>query len=141
MKATGDSPRLPGYLWALLCLYSFASLVHFIHNAEYIAFYPNMPAWLTSGKVYGAWLVISSVGLLGTVLAVAGWLASSALVFAAYGALGLDGLGHYTLALCSEHTFTMNFTIWFEVAAGIALALAACRFAGRQASARIGRAT
>ena len=44
-------------------------------------------------------------------------------VLVVYGALGLDGLGHYALALCSEHTWTMNFTIWSEVASGLALSL------------------
>jgi len=48
------------------------------------------------------------------------------LVLAAYGALGLDGLLHYTLELCSEHTGMMNLTIWTEALAGVALAVAAC---------------
>ena len=41
-----------------------------------------------------------------------------------YGALGLAGLAHYTLALCSEHTLVANLTIWSEVAAGLLLLLA-----------------
>jgi hypothetical protein len=40
-----------------------------------------------------------------------------------YGALGLDGLGHYTLAPWSAHTMAMNLTIWLE--AGSALLLLA----------------
>ena len=44
-----------------------------------------------------------------------------------YGAFGLDGLGHYTLALCSEHTLATNVTIWSEALAGVLLMLAAAR--------------
>lgn len=53
---------------------------------------------------------------------------------AAYGARGLDGLGHYMLALCSEHTLTTNLTIGFEVAAGLALFLACAIFLKRRHS-------
>jgi len=37
----------------------------------------------------------------------------------------MDGLSHYALALCSQHTLVMNFTIWFEVLAGVILAICA----------------
>jgi hypothetical protein len=123
--------HLPKHVWLLLALYFIASLAHFSHNAEYIAFYPNLPAWLTREKVYLAWLAITSVGVVGTVLAAAGWRSTAALLFAAYGLFGLDGLAHYTLALCSEHTFAMNFSIWFEVAGGAALAVSAGLFAAQ----------
>ena len=46
-------------------------------------------------------------------------------LLAAYGAMGLDGLGHYALALCGEHTLTTNLTIWFEVVSGSMLSMAA----------------
>ena len=128
--------QLPRHLWVLLALYGVASLVHFSHNAEYIAFYPNIPAWLTRENVYLAWLVITSVGIIGTILGAAGWCRTATLFFAAYGALGLDGLGHYTLALCSEHTLAMNFSIWFEAVTGVALAASAGWFAGRQGGVR-----
>jgi hypothetical protein len=124
--------QLPGHLWLLLVLYGIASLTHFSHNAEYIAFYPNMPASLTSEKVYLAWLVITGVGIIGVILGAAGWCTTAALFFAAYGAFGLDGLGHYTLALCSEHTLAMNFSIWFEAVAGVTLAASAGGFAWRR---------
>jgi hypothetical protein len=128
-----SSLRSPSHLWAWLALYGVASLVHFGHNAEYIAFYPNMPAWLTREKVYLAWLAITGLGVSGAVLVAAGWRTTAALFFAAYGLFGLDGLGHYALALCSEHTFVMNFSIWFEAVAGVALAASAGRFAWRPA--------
>jgi hypothetical protein len=57
--------------------------------------------------------------------------ALGALFVGAYGAFGLDGLGHYTLALCSEHTLATNLTIWFEVIAGLMLALASALLLGR----------
>jgi hypothetical protein len=122
-------PLLPTHVWVLLALYSLASLVHFAHNAEYIALYPHMPAWLTRDNVYLAWLAVTSVGVLAIASAVAGWRAAATLLLALYGAFGLDGLGHYWLALCSQHTFTMNVTIWAEALTGVALAVGSSRAA------------
>src|ERR1700755_977102 len=83
------SPSLPKPLWLLIAVYFLASLAHFTHNAEYIAFYPNMPAWLTRDKVYLAWLAVTSVGVAGlTALRFKRHAASLALI-AAYGAFGL----------------------------------------------------
>lgn len=125
MKAQAVMPRLPKHLWVLLGLYGLASLIHFAHNAEYIAFYPNMPGWITRETVYVAWLVEAAVGVLGIGMAAMGWRIVSALVLSAYGALGLDGLAHYAFAPCSQHTLAMNATIGFEVVTGAALACAA----------------
>jgi hypothetical protein len=122
---------LPRHLWTLLALYGAASLLHFGHNAEYIAFYPNMPAWIGREQVWLAWLAVTAVGVLALAMSWFGWRVAAALGLAAYGALGLDGLGHYTLARCAEHTLAANATIAFEVLAGIALAIAAVRFALR----------
>jgi hypothetical protein len=118
-------PLLPKPLWLLLALYFAASFTHFTHNAEFIAFYPNMPAWITRETVYLAWLAVSSVGVAGLLVLRAGWHALGVLFIAAYGAFGFDGLLHYTLALCAEHTLATNLTIWFEVIAGAMLMLAA----------------
>jgi hypothetical protein len=137
VKELPGSLHLPSHVWPLLALYGVASLVHFSHNAEYIAFYPNMPTWLTKEKVYLAWLAITGVGIIGATLVAAGWHTTAALFFAAYGAFGLDGLAHYTLALCSEHTLAMNFTIWFEAAAGVTLAVSTGWFALRRARIRL----
>jgi hypothetical protein len=112
----------PRHVWVLALLYGIASLIHFTHNAEYIAFYPNMPASITRETVYLAWLAITSVGVVGVLLSLFGWRIVAALCLIVYGALGLDGLGHYMLALCSEHTLVMNVTIWFEVVTGVLLA-------------------
>jgi hypothetical protein len=122
MTAAPTRTPLPSQLIWLLVLYAVASLVHFSHNAEYIALYPNMPAWLTREKVYVAWLAISAVGLVSGTMWLVGWRVAAFLGIALYGVLGLDGLAHYTLALCSEHTLATNFTIWLEALVGLALA-------------------
>ena len=124
MRRMVGSARMPRHVLALVMVYFAASLAHFVHNAEFIAFYPNMPASITRETVYLAWLAIASVGVAGIVAARFGWSAVGALLLGAYGALGLDGLLHYTLALCSEHTLTANLTIWFEALTGLALATA-----------------
>jgi hypothetical protein len=124
MKPQAHLSGFPKHIWALVALYCLASLVHFSHNAEYIAFYPNMPASLTREKVYLAWLAITGIGAIGVGLSFIGWRIAAAILFVAYGSFGLDALGHYALALCSQHTLAMNFTIWFEVIAGALLAAA-----------------
>lgn len=118
-----NMPLLPKPVWFLVIAYFIASLVHFAHNAEYIVFYPGMPDWLTREKVYMAWLAVTAVGTLGIAALYFGATAFGTAILAAYGALGLDGLAHYTLALCSEHTLAANITIWTEVVLGFCLLL------------------
>jgi len=117
-------PRLPRCVWALLAIYFVASLAHFSHNAEYIAFYPGMPASLTRETVYLAWLGVTAVGAAGLGVLTLGAAPLGVALLALYGALGLDGLAHYTLALCSEHSLGANLTIWSEAIAGVSLATA-----------------
>jgi hypothetical protein len=126
----------PKPIQVVLAVYFLASLLHFAHNAEFIAFYPNMPPWLTREKVYLAWLAISSVSVLAVVLSRFGWRCLGAVFLAFYGALGLDGLAHYSLALCSEHTLLTNITIWFEAVSGLVLLLASSVLAVRAFAAR-----
>jgi hypothetical protein len=128
-------------LWPLVASYFLASLLHFSHNAEYIALYPNLPASFTRESVYLAWLAVTAVGLAGGALRLLGWPIAAALVLGAYGALGLAGLAHYTLALCSEHTLTTNLTIWFEALTGLSVAGAALWQAGKLARMPRGRFT
>ncbi|BDT72679.1 hypothetical protein os4_22220 [Comamonadaceae bacterium OS-4] len=109
----------------LIALYTLASLTHFAHNAEYIAFYPGLPVWMTRESVYLAWLAVAGVGGLSLIASRLGWSRLAAVLLAAYGLLGVDGLLHYTLALCSEHTLVTNLTIWAEVLLGVTLACAA----------------
>jgi hypothetical protein len=105
----------------LLVLYVAASLLHFAHNAEYLALYPNLPASWSRADVYLAWCAVTMVGLLGYVLFRAGYRRPGLTVLAIYGALGFGGLLHYTRAPLTHHTATMNLTIWTEVAAAALL--------------------
>ena len=136
MRFPWTSALLPKGLWALLATYFLASLAHFTHNAEYIAYYPNMPASITRETVYLVWLAVTGVGVAGLALSRIGWPSLGAVALAVYGAFGLDGLGHYTLALCAEHTWAMNLSIWAEAVAGLGLALACAVFASRLLAAR-----
>lgn len=129
MTAGNARPPVGRALPVLVAAYFAASIAHFAHNAEYIASYPNMPHWLMREHVYAVWAAITAVGLLGLGLLRLGWGVLGALVLAAYGAMGLDGLGHYALELCSQHTLAMNATIWAEAASGVALAATCVAFA------------
>jgi hypothetical protein len=103
-------------LEALLLVYMGASLIHFVHNAEYVQAYPNLPGWITRFSVYGTWIGITAGGLIGYVLYRFFKLRLAGLIaLCLYAAAGLDGLLHYLLAPVSAHTHGMNFTIWFEV--------------------------
>jgi hypothetical protein len=134
MHLTVVSPKVPRHVLALVIVYLVASLAHFAHNAEYIAFYPNMPSWLTPEKVYLAWLGVTCLGVSGLAVSRFGLHAIGALLVSVYGAFGLDGLAHYTLALCSEHTLATNVTIWFEAIAGLLLMFASALWLGRRLS-------
>jgi hypothetical protein len=118
---------LPRALPILLLAYGGASLLHFAHNAEFLADYPNMPAWLSRVHVYGAWLALTAVGVLGYFLVCRGHRLAGFFVIAVYAVLGFDGLGHYTRAPMSAHTAAMNATIWLEVLAASLLLIEAIR--------------
>jgi high-affinity Fe2+/Pb2+ permease len=45
-------PLFPKHIWVLFSAYFVASLLHFVHNAEFIAIYPNMPTWLTRFTIW-----------------------------------------------------------------------------------------
>jgi hypothetical protein len=108
----------------LLLLYCLASLVHFVHNAEFLTDYPNLPTWLTRAQVYAVWVGITAIGVVGYLLARAGFPRAGLSLLTVYAALGLDGLAHYTRAPFAAHTATMNFTILFEVCAAVAVLVA-----------------
>jgi hypothetical protein len=101
----------------LLALYAAAALLHFAHNAEFLAHYPNLPASWTRADVYLAWCGVTAVGLLGYLLFRGGYRRIGLTLLAAYGTLGFGGLLHYTRASITLHSAAMNFTIWAEVAA------------------------
>jgi len=107
-------------LLSLVLVHAAASLVHFVHNAAYLADYPNMPVWISPAGIYGVWLAEAAVGALGVLLMLRGRRLGLALI-ALYAVLGLAGLDHYTLAPISAHTLAMNATIWLETATAIIL--------------------
>jgi len=104
-------------LLVLLLMYGTASLIHFTHNAEFLADYPNLPASWTSAGVYLAWVALTAVGVTGWFLMVRGFPVVGLLLLGVYAVLGLDSLGHYVVASMSDHTLGMNSTILFEVTA------------------------
>jgi hypothetical protein len=112
------------WIGGLLLLHLAASLLHFAHNAEYLADYPNLPAWLDRADVYLAWLGLAGVGAAGWVLHRMGWRLAGLLLVGVYAVFGFDGLLHYTRAPFAAHTPAMHFTIGFEVAAAALLLLA-----------------
>lgn len=119
-------------LGILVLAYAAASLVHFIHNAEYIREYPGLPATWTREGVYFAWIAMTAVGIMGWLLATRGYRIAGLVVLCAYAAFGLDSLGHYVLAPISAHTIGMNSTILIEVAAAALLLVEAVRQMARR---------
>ena len=111
----------------LLLTYGVATLVHFVHNAELIADYPNMPAKWTSTHVYVSWLGLTGVGIFGWYLLTRGQQLAGLLSVAAYAVLGLASLGHYALAPMSAHAASMNATILFDVTTATLLLIASLR--------------
>ena len=104
-------------LLILLLIYGVASFIHFVHNAEFLADYPNLPDSWTRAGVYFAWIGITVVGVIGWVLVARNYYLSGLLLLAIYAVFGLDSLGHYIVAPLSSHTLTMNSTIFLEVTA------------------------
>ena len=90
-----------------------ASLTHSVHNAEYIAFYPDIPLGLARETVSLAWVAGASVGLEALLVARTRLKLPGLVLIAAYGASGIDGLAHFTQGLCAEQTLAINLSIWF----------------------------
>jgi hypothetical protein len=107
----------------LLLLYSGASLLHFAHNAEYLAAYPNLPPGCSRHAVYLAWCAVAAVGLAGWLLYRGGWRRAGHGLLALYACLGFAGLLHYLRAPFHRHGAVMNLTILAEVATALVLLL------------------
>lgn len=114
-------------LFLLLAVYATASLVHFVHNAEFLADYPGLPDSWTSGGVYLAWVAMTAVGALGALLVHRAREAMGLMLLAVYAALGMDSLGHYVVAPVSAHSSMMNTTILLEVGAATLVLLEVSR--------------
>jgi len=104
-------------LLIFLLIYFAASLIHFIHNAEFLADYPNLPETWTRSGVYFAWVALTAVGVVGCLLILRGFPRMGLLILGVYALLGLDSLGHYVVAPITNHSLGMNSTILFEVSA------------------------
>lgn len=113
MKKT--NARVRPMLLLLSVVYCLCSLAHFVHNAEFLGDYPNMPASIERSEVYLTWLGITGLGIVGLLLAHTRFAGLGLLLVAVYSVLGFDGLAHYLLAPLSSHTAAMNLTIWAEV--------------------------
>ena len=107
-----------------MLLYCGASLLHFVHNAEFIADYPNLPLWISRKAIYFSWFAIFAIGLCGYFLYRSRYTIIGLVLLAIYATLGLDGLLHYSRAPLAAHSGVMNATIWIEVVTAL-MALAA----------------
>jgi hypothetical protein len=105
----------------LIAVYAAATLLHFAHNAQFLAQYPNLPASWSGASVYAAWGVLTALGVLGFALYASGAHRSGRSLLGLYALLGFGGLLHYTRAPVAHHSATMNVTIWAEAAAGTLL--------------------
>jgi len=114
-------------LFIFLFIYGTASFIHFTHNAEFLADYPNIPISWSRAGVYFAWVGLTVVGIGGWILVAQGYWFGGLLLLAVYGVLGLASLSHYLLAPLSDHTRTMNLTILFEVFAAMLVLIEAVR--------------
>jgi hypothetical protein len=114
-------------LFLLLALYAVASFVHFVHNAEFLADYPGLPASWSRGGVYLAWIGMSALGGVGALAVYRGRELVGLMLLAAYAALGMDSLGHYIVAPVSAHSLMMNATILLEVGAAALVLLEVTR--------------
>ena len=121
---TDKRTRVPKPFIAFLIIYAVASLIHFIHNAEFLDAYPGLPESWSRGGVYLAWIGMTSIGVLGWFLLKKGYRIAGLVVVAVYAVCGLDSLAHYIVAPFSAHTAAMNGTILLEVtAAGLLLTM------------------
>ena len=115
-----------GVLAALLACAA-ASLLHHVHNAEFLQDYPNLPASLSRGQVYAAWLGEAAIGAAGWVLFRLNFRQIGLAAIGLYALIGFSGLAHYALAPLSAHTLAMNATIWLEAVAAALLLVAVGR--------------
>lgn len=118
MRLSVAAARLLPWLFAV---YAAATLLHFAHNAQYLARYPNLPASWSGASVYAAWCVLTALGVLGFALYAIGSRQIGRSLLGLYALLGFGGLLHYTRAPLTHHSATMNVTIWAEAAAGTLL--------------------
>jgi hypothetical protein len=133
MSASGTLKRSSASLPWLFALYAAATLLHFAHNAEYLAQYPNLPTSWSRAEVYAAWCCVMALGLVGYGLYARGHRNIGLTILGLYAALGFGGLLHYTRAPMAHHSAMMNVTIWAEAVAGTLLLANVMLLGGRPA--------
>jgi len=121
VSASGTTNLSRGLLAWLFGLYAAATLLHFAHNAEYLARYPNLPTSWSRAEVYAAWCCVMALGLLGYRLYALAHRRIGRTILGLYAILGFGGLLHYTRAPMHDHSAMMNVTIWAEAAMGTLL--------------------
>jgi hypothetical protein len=104
-----------------------ASLLHHVHNAEFLQDYPNLPASISRARVYAAWAGEAAIGAAGWLLLRLNFRKTGLAAIGVYGLIGFSGLAHYALAPLSAHTLAMNATIWLEAATAALLLVAVGR--------------
>ena len=122
-----DARRPDGGVLVFLLAFAAASLLHHVHNAEFLPDYPNLPASLSRGQVYAAWLGEAAIGAAGWVLLRLNYERIGLAVIGVCALAGFGGLAHYAVAPLSTHTLAMNATIWLEVGAAALLLVAVAR--------------
>jgi len=123
----------------LLLLYAAASLLHFAHNAEYLAEYPNLPPSWSRADVYVAWCCVTALGVVGYVLYRRSYRGVGLTLLSVYAGLGLGGLLHYTRAPVDHHSTMMNATIWTEVVFASLVLINLAHIGGALSSSPLGR--
>ena len=121
MSARRRADLSRGFLPWLFDLYAAATLLHFAHNAQFLAQYPNLPSSWSRAEIYVAWCCVMALGLFGYGLYALGQRALGRTILALYAILGFGGLLHYTRAPVHDHSAMMNVTIWAEAAMGTLL--------------------
>ncbi len=110
-----------------------ATLLHHIHNAEFLPDYPNLPPSLTRGGVYAAWIAEAALAVAGLLLLKFDYRRLGLAALGGYALIAFGGLAHYHAAPFSAHTLAMNATIWLEAATGALLLITVLRrIAGRK---------
>jgi len=127
----------PKLIAAALLIYAAASLLHHVHNAAFVADYPDMSPGLTPRVIYAAWLGATALGVAGYI-GLRRYPLIGCTLLGLYGAYGLGALLHYRLAPPSAHTLTMNATIALEAVTAAILLVGTFALAWRRVRRRGG---
>ena len=115
-----------------MSIYLLATFSHFAHNALFIDQYPNFPSQISGTAVFGAWIGITSIGVVGYLLMQYGKQMIGLIVIAVYSVMGFSGLAHYTTTPLVAHSFIINFSIWLEATTGLMVLIIAVKLLVKQ---------